>query len=155
MTAPRVYLGELSAEQRAAIKGAPVVSVEAIKGHGGRHGREPSKVEIDYGKRLEMQRMAGELRSVEVQPEAIDLPADRCRYTADFKVVEASGAVTYYETKGARKGAKGTVPHFHDEAARIKTKLAARVLSQQTPPARLLLVWPAANGGWSEKVVKP
>ena len=116
----------------------------------------PSKTELAYGQRLEMLRMAGELLSVEHQPEAIELPADRCTFTADWRTVEPGGAVTFWEVKGAKKAARGkTAPHYFDGEARLKAKLAARALSLMTPPARLVVVWPGPHGGWESKQVKP
>lgn len=151
----RLRLCDLSQEQRDHIRredatrsGAPVVSV-GLKGHGRPRGGR-SAVEMKYGARLHAMRAAGEILSAEEQPEAVVLPAHRCTYTADYRVVLADGSVEFHEVKvGSKKG-----PVYYDGEARLKTKLAARVLSERDPPVPLVVVWPVGKT-WRRKVVKP
>lgn len=141
----------LSLEQQAIVRasrdGAPVVTVASVKEHGKKRG-EPSKVERDYGSRLESMRMAGELRAIQPQPEAIEL-GHRCSYTCDWQLVLADGSVEWHEVKGR----KGSRPWFRDDGARVKVRVAARLLAQRDSPVALYVVWPRKGGGWcSERV---
>jgi hypothetical protein len=115
----------------------------------------PSKNELAYGEHLEALKQAGEVRFYEAQPAAIEL-AHRCRYTADFRVVytDESRPVEMVEVKGA----KGKRPWFRDDGARVKVRVAARIIHQSWPDVVFVVVWPLAKkygGGWAREVVKP
>jgi hypothetical protein len=114
-----------------------------------------SKTERAYKHHLDVLVEAGEVQSYEAQPAAIEL-AHRCRYTADFRVVytDESRPIEMVEVKGA----KGKRPWFRDDGARVKVRVAARIIHQSWPDVVLVVVWPLAKkygGGWAREVVKP
>lgn len=152
MSAPRVRYAELSPDQQAHVRGekpsgrTPVVPV-GLKGHGKQRG-QPSAEERRYQAHLERLLAAREIDYYLPQPEPIEL-AHRCSYTTDFEV-GVGGRVEWHEIKG-RKGAR---PWFHDDGARVKTKVAARLLAQRDRPVALVVVWPKKGGGWSSERVK-
>lgn len=141
---------DLSPEQRDHIRredakrsGAPVVSV-GLKGH------QPSRVETRYQQHLEAKRLIGEIRGYQAQPPAIELAHD-CTYTADFLVWFGDGRPDeYIETKGAKRKR----PFFHDDGARVKVKVAARLLAQRDPPALLVVAWRPKGMPWQREVVQ-
>lgn len=153
---------------RAADKGAPVVSV-GLKGHTKRPilarelapvaaARGPSKIERRYAAHLESLKITGLIRSWLAQPAPIELAYD-CTYQPDFWVLNVDGSVEFVETKGAKRSKRGpTRPFFHDDGARVKTKVAARLLSipsANETPAALYVAWPSRGGGWSRELVRP
>lgn len=153
MSAPRMRPAELSAEQRTAIreaegKSAPAVVGATVRGHGKRQG-QPSAVEHRYQAHLERLLAAREIDYYLPQPDPIEL-AHACTYRTDFEV-GVGGRVEWHEIKGR----KGSRPWFHDDGARVKTKVAARLLAQRDPPVTLVVCWPKKGGGWSSERVKP
>lgn len=149
-----IPLSMLSAEQRAAVraeqgKSAPNVVGATVRGHGKRQG-QPSAVEHRYQAHLERLLAAREISYYMPQPEPIEL-ANRCCYTTDFEVGYPDGHLEWHEIKGR----KGNRPWFHDDGARVKTKVAARLLAQRKPPVALVVVWPRKGGGWESERVKP
>lgn len=105
----------------------------------------PSKNEARYQEHLESMRLAGEVLMYQAQPEAVPL-AHRCSWTPDFKVVYVGGAVELVEIKGARSNGR---PHFHDDGARIKPKLAAHKLAGAV---RVVVAW-LHQGKWRREVI--
>lgn len=102
--------------------------------------------------------MAGEIRSWLAQPAPIELAYD-CTYQPDFWILNVDGSVEFVETKGAKRSKRGpTRPFFHDDGARVKTKVAARRLatpSANETTASLYVAWPSRGGGWSRELVRP
>lgn len=114
----------------------------------------PSKVERDYARYLASLEAAGQIVYFVAQPEPIEL-AHRCTFTPDYLVMPAEGKKYYVECKGR----KGSRPYYREDA-RVKTKVAARVLSQRgdppgSAPLALYVVWPKKGGGWCSEQVKP
>lgn len=127
------------------------VEPEAPKGKRG----GPSKNERDYQRHLVLLERTGEVVYFLAQPAPIEL-AHRCTYQPDFLVMPATGTKFYVEVKGR----KGKRPWYRDDGARVKTKVAARVLSRRgdppgSSPLSLVVVWPRNGGGWCSEVVKP
>jgi len=111
----------------------------------------PSKTEASYERHLMALKAAGEVRSWIAQPPAIEL-AHRCTYQADYEVVRHvhdMPVVEWHEVKG-RKGGR---PWYRDDGARVKAKVAARLLAASGVP--LVVVWPKKGGGWAAEVVRP
>jgi hypothetical protein len=93
----------------------------------------PSKVERAYFYYL-LNR--SDVDGILAQPDAVQL-AHGVSYTADYRVTYSDGSVAYVETKGTRvkrsktTGKKGKPrPHYHDDGARVKVRVAAKVLAE-------------------------
>jgi hypothetical protein len=111
----------------------------------------PSKVERDYARHLDALVAAREVVTYLPQPEAIEL-AHRCTYRTDYEVVRRvhdMPVVEWHEVKGR----KGSRPYYRDDGARVKAKVAARLLAERGVP--LFVVWPKKGGGWCQEQVKP
>jgi len=95
-----------------------------LKGRG-RIKRVPgtmNKTEARYAEHLQMLLLAGEIAAYGFEVVSLKL-ADKTRYTPDFFVLAADGAVEFHEVKGCRSDGK---PLFED-ASKIKVKVAAEV----------------------------
>ncbi len=92
-----------------------------------------NKTEAAYAQRLEARRAMGEIIWWEFEGITFKL-ADDTRYTPDFDVLLASGAMECHETKGG---------HIREDSF-IKIKLAARLF----PFAFLLCQLPSRNADW-------
>lgn len=94
--------------------------------------REPSKprrgvmnkTEMRYSVELQARKLAGEIRWFAFEPITLRL-ASGAKYTPDFAVLTASGALEFHETKGG----------FIREAAMVRLKVAASLY-----PFRFVLV---------------
>lgn len=96
-----------------------------------------NKSEAAYAAHLETRRQAGEVAGYWFEAVTFRL-ADGCRYTPDFLVQLADGALECHEVKGARA-------IFRDDA-RVKIKVAAELM-----PHRFVAVYPRPKregGGW-------
>lgn len=79
-----------------------------------------NKTEARYAERLQIQLLAGEIAAYGFEVVTLKL-ADRTRYTPDFFVLAADGAIEFHEVKACRSNG---VPLFEDDA-RVKIKVAA------------------------------
>lgn len=150
--------------QLAAIDGKPspdealrvaALSLEDEKpAKGKQQGRGQSKNEQEYERHLSALVAAGEVVSFFRHPKPIEL-AHRCTFTADFLVYPRGEPPYCVEVKGRTGKGDGRPWYRHD--ARVKAKVAARVLSKDpSGPVALLVVWPKRSGrGWCSEVVKP
>lgn len=91
-----------------------------------------NKMEAEYARHLENERIGGAISAWAFQPEKLRL-ADRTFYEPDFRVIENDGAIRFDEVKG-----------FMEDDAAVKLKVAA-----EQHPYRFLLVRvrPKKNGG--------
>lgn len=96
-----------------------------------------NKTEARYAQYLELQKRAGTVVWFKYEGITVKLGND-CRYTPDFAVMLASGAVELHEVKG-RKGKKA----YCEDDARVKIAVAAEQF-----PFRFVMVWSASNGEW-------
>lgn len=147
----RLRMCDLSPEQRDAARaqlagGAPVVPVASIEGH---DKPARSRVERRYAEHLQAVYLSGAIKGYQVQPEPIELAHD-CLYFADFLVWFDGRPDEYVETKGAKRKR----PFFHDDGARVKVKVAARLLAQRDPPALLVVAWRPKGMPWQREVVQ-
>ena len=97
-----------------------------------------NKTEAEYAGMLEAQRLAGSVLAWQYEAVTLKL-AHNTRYTPDFMVVAADGALEFHETKGG----------FIREDGWLKLKMAASMF-----PFRFFLCQKAAKkdgGGWSIK----
>lgn len=111
----------------------------------------PSRLEDRYARHLEALQTAGEVFHFAPQPHPIEI-AHRCTYQPDFYVEFEDGGrpPEYVEVKGA----KGKRPHYHDDGARVKVKVAARELARRGLRCVVVVVWPQGKR-WMREVVKP
>lgn len=115
----------------------------------------PSKNEARYQEHLDQLVAAGVLDGYTPQPPAIAL-AHGVTYTADFLCFPRDGASFYVEVKGEkarrnrRTGARTSRPYFADDGARVKVRVAARLLAEKG--IRLFVVWPCGREWKREEV---
>ena len=113
----------------------------------------PEDVSDDEAARaVELQRLklTGLIADWKFQPLTLKL-ADGVRYTPDFVVEETDGTLTLEEVKGRcrPKRADGSYlksrPHYHDDGARVKPRVAPEIV----PWFRVRVVWQlhATEGG--------
>ncbi len=100
-----------------------------------------NKTELRYSIFLELQRRAGVVVWFRYEGMTLKMGYD-LRYTPDFIVMMASGAIQFHEVKGAKKDGK---PHVQDDA-RAKIAMAAELY-----PFEFLMVWPGTRGEWESK----
>jgi hypothetical protein len=105
---------------------------------------------------LQRQLLAGLIGGWRYQALTLKL-GDGIRYTPDFVVEEKDGTLTLEEVKGrARpKRADGSHlksrPHYHDDGARVKPRVAPEIV----PWFRVRVVWrlhATEGGGWGQEV---
>jgi hypothetical protein len=120
------------------------LGLEEARPRGSRQGG-PSRNEARYQEHLEALQAAGEVLEFKAQPAAVEL-AHRCTWTPDFMVMRPDG----FEMVEV-KGRKGCRPWYRDDGARVKVKVAARVLAARG--IQVVVVWPKKGGGWCREVV--
>jgi hypothetical protein len=120
----------------------------------------PSKAERAYDRHLAGLYQSGEVRNFDPQPGPLDL-AHGCTYTGDWEVEYADGRVEWHEVKGAKvrrskvTGKRGKArPWFADDGARVKVKVAARLLAARGVPLVVVFQDPRTKA-WLRDVVKP
>jgi hypothetical protein len=125
--------------------------------------RRPSGPERAYEAHLRALRADGEVVTYLAEPEPIEI-AHACTYQTDYEVVfrvNDGHVVEWHEVKGGfRRKSKMTgkrgrvVPFFADDGARVKVKVAARLLAARGVPLVVVFQDPRTKA-WLREVVKP
>ena len=96
-----------------------------------------SSYEADYAKRLQLLKLAGEIKDWSHEPTKFQIAWD-CRYKPDFRVVTNDNVIEYHEVKGWMR-----------DDANVKLKVSATLF----PHYRFVLVT-KKDGNWVHKQVK-
>lgn len=92
---------------------------------------EMNKAEAEFALVLEAKRQAGNIQSYRFeQMQLICAHEPRVAYSPDFLVIEADGAVTFYEVKAMWKLKAGGERIGFEEDARTKLRTAAGIFSE-------------------------
>ena len=105
-------------------------------------GRQMNKSEAQYAALLEGLKASGQIAGYGFEAITLKL-AEGCRYTPDFAVWRASGALEFHEVKAARRRKSGRVGAHMEDDARVKILTAAKLF----PFATFFVVW-LNQGKW-------